>query len=105
MKTTLTIITLATILAACATPAVSSPPPPPQEAVGEGWIQISGATAVSVAADTEDALREAPAMAVPGAREEAEVILSSLGYELGTLSKSTAGRIGSHLSSIPMVRP
>jgi len=213
MKTTLTITTLATILAACATPATSSPPPPPQEAVGESWIQISGAAAVTVAADramvsftmktrasdaseaagqnadamtavldamraagfnsleietfgyalnpeysttnnqrtreiisytvhnnvrttiedvdvvgrlvdtaiesganrvaqisffaadTEDARREALAMAVQGAREEGEVIASSLGYELGALSKSMAGRIGSHLSSIPMFRP
>jgi uncharacterized protein YggE len=51
MKTTLKIATLATILTACATPASSSPPPPPQEAVGEGWIQVSGAAAVTVAAD------------------------------------------------------
>ncbi|MGY8776768.1 MAG: SIMPL domain-containing protein [Longimicrobiales bacterium] len=51
MNTTLKIATLATILTACATPAASSLPSPPQEAVGEGWIQVSGAAAVSVAAD------------------------------------------------------
>jgi uncharacterized protein YggE len=104
MKTTLTIITLATILTACATLAASSPPTPPHEAVSEDWIQISGAAAVTVAADRAMVSFTMETLA-SDASEEGEVIPSSLGYELGALSKSTARRIGSHLSSIPIVRP
>lgn len=42
MRTTLTIVTLATILTACANPATSSPPPPPREVFGLAWGQVSG---------------------------------------------------------------
>ena len=58
-------------------------------AIGSGANRVAQIS--FFAADTEDARREALAMAVESAREDAEVIASSLGHELGAALEINGG--------------